>query len=178
MQHAPRVGGVNWKTLWMQHRWHMHSQDKFTSTQQAVINNCVSRELKKTLTTAWRLNTSNYYCKCKTHKVCFNQCPKDKAKVAQLWKTYFPGRAHTEKKWLWRKKIIEKKRKLQGPSQCKCRLPFSNRHGVTSASTHNQELITNMKGPHQTGAVHEHIWLQRQPPVQSCFHYNKKNIFT
>lgn len=64
----------------------MHSQDRFKSTQQAVINNCVSWGLKKTLTlSVFNLETKqNYYWKCKTHIVCFNQCPTDKAKVAQL----------------------------------------------------------------------------------------------
>lgn len=83
-------GGVNWKTLWMQHRWHMHSQSSFTFTQQAVINKCIFWALKNTQTVSSRLNAvqQNYTWNARPIESALNSDPQTKPRMQSctLWK--------------------------------------------------------------------------------------------
>lgn len=82
----------------------------------------------------------------------FNQWPTDRAKddalLPPLEEKWSRQSSWKEKKWLWRKDINRegKKNKATKTFSVQVSSSFSNRHGVTSASTQNQESITSMKG--------------------------------
>ena len=80
------------------------------------------------------------------------------AQLPPFGKRNFPGRAHKEKKWLWRAEINREENKATRTFSVQVSSSFFNRHGVTSASTQNQQWITIMEGPTVSTANYNHTW--------------------